>query len=284
MRYKAHAASRRGPAMPSHAFPLLALLALATPAIAQNSAQNSTTHAGVSGVRLRDAGIMRMGGTGPYGRTEVFEYLDQPDGSHILLNSITAANGSYRVQVRFDLTPDWRSVSARGTGLYDGTPVSISMTREAGLVAIRVQGQGIDLAPKADCTPDCFINMSPSATAMFLMTRHYDMQKGGVQSFTWAGQDLDRKRTLSGGRSNLSFKAMRPITRRDGSTLNIQHFTFVESLPTPDGGRYNMDFDLWVDEAHRPMGFRITSIKVPVIGFREGHEDVQAALISQKDE
>ena len=250
-------------------------------ATAQAQAQDATSHVGMAGARLRDAGVMSMGGTGPFGRTEVFEYLDLPDGRHMLLNSITAANGSYRVQVRFDLDANWRSLKAQGTGIYDGTPVAITMQRTADEVAIRVRGNGIDLSPRAECTPDCFINMSPSATAMFLMTRHYDRQTGGVQTFRWSGQDLDRKRTLSGGLSSLSFKGLIPVRRHDGTSLDIQHFTFVENLPTPDGKRYLMDFDLWVDADHRPMGFRITSIKQPVIGFREGYEDIRNTLIGK---
>jgi hypothetical protein len=242
-----------------------------------SQAADSSYLAGLGGAKLRDAGVLSMDG-GAYARTEVFEYLDMPDGGHVLLNTITAANGQYRVQVRFDMDKDWRSVSAHGQGLYDGTPVTIHMAREGDTVAIRVTGDGIDLSPRAECAPDCFINMSPSATAMFMMTRFYDMAKGGAQPFLWAGQDLDRKRTLSGGISRLSFKAARPVKRLDGSTLDILHFTFVEDLPDPRGGRYLLDFDLWVDTEHRPMGFRVTSKQFTVTGFRGGFEDVKATL------
>ena len=261
---------------------MLKRLALLAALFAQPSHAADTSYlAGIVGAKLRDAGIMRMDG-GAYARTEVFEYLDMPDGSHVLLNTITAANGQYRVQVRFDMDANWRSLSANGQGLYDGTPVTIRMARDDDEVGIRVTGDGIDLSPRAECAPDCFINMSPSATAMFMMTRFYDMAKGGSQPFLWAGQDLDRKRTLSGGISRLSFKAILPVKRLDGTTLDIQHFTFVEDLPDPRGGRYILNFDLWVDRDHRPMGFRVTSKQFTVSGFRDGHDDVKSALTNQK--
>jgi hypothetical protein len=75
----------------------------------------------------------------------------------------------------------------------------------------------------------------------------------------------------------------------DGTPIQVfgngrmsRDFTFVEDLPDPRGGRYILNFDLWVDRDHRPMGFRVTSKQFTVSGFRDGHDDVKAALTSQK--
>jgi hypothetical protein len=45
-----------------------------------------------------------------------------------------------------------------------------------------------------------------------------------------------------------------------------------------------MEFDLWTDEAERPMGYRINKIggKPPaaeILGFRRGYEDIRAQVV-----
>lgn len=256
---------------------VLALSLLTSPA----EAEEPSTLASVAGAQLLDAGVMEIGPTGPFARTETFELLRLADGNHVLLNTITAGNGAYRVRVRFDLDADFNSIAAYGRGLYDGVPVQNTMRREGERVAITVRGEGIDLSPSAVCEPDCLINMSPSATAMFFMTRHYDHQAGGEQRFRWAGQDLDRLRTLDGGKADLTYRGDVAVPRWDGSEMTIRHYTFVESLPLADGGYFTLDFDLWTDADANPMGFRVITAadRPPVIGFRLGYDDVKAALL-----
>jgi hypothetical protein len=265
---------------------VLAALVLAQASAAR--AQDPSVFAGVAGATLLDSGAIIVSGAGPFDREESFEYLKRPDGGHVLLNTITAANGAYRVRARFDLDADWRSTSANGIGLYDGKPVSIAMRREGDSVKIAVrpadpaQG-GPSSDPVAVCAPDCFINMSPSITSMFVMTRHYDFARGGGQLFRWTGQDLDRVRTLSGGTAALTFKGVVVAPRAAGGTLDARHFTFIETMPNPAGGTYSLDFDLWTDTAHKPLGFRIRfsgGAPAGVVGWRRGYEDVRAALLA----
>ncbi|MCU0759637.1 MAG: hypothetical protein MUF07_10660 [Steroidobacteraceae bacterium] len=245
----------------------------------------STLYAGVRGARLLDSGALVVTGGGPFDREEVFEYLQRPDGGYTLLNNITAASGAYRVQARFDLDAAWRSLSAHGVGLYDGQPVAIAMQVRGMAVAIDVHplsGSGAGASTtSASCDPDCFVNMSPSATAMFVMTRHYDFARGGEQEFRWVGQDLDRVRTLSGGRSRLSYHGERRLRDPAGRETPIRHFSFVELLPLPDGGTFRLDFDLWTDPGHRPMGFRIRTIggsASGILALRKGWEWLRQAL------
>lgn len=257
-------------------------------AVSPMHAAEPSAYAGLSGATLIDGGAIVVTGGGPFDRTEMFEYLQRPDGGFVLLNTITAANGAYRVQARFDLDSQWRSQSAHGVGLYDGKPVDLAMRVEGKQVKIEVRPRdaaqgGPSSDPVATCDPACFVNMSPSITAMFVMTRHYDFAKGGEQEFQWAGQDLDRVRTLSGGKARLVFRDERNVPRASGESVKVRHFTFVETLPNPAGGTYSLDFDLWADVGHRPVGFRIRfsgGNPSGVVGWRQGWEDVRAAVIS----
>jgi hypothetical protein len=61
----------------------------------------------------------------------------------------------------------------------------------------------------------------------------------------------------------------------------------IERIPTPDGGVFVMEFDLWTDDADRPMGYRINSTggkpsTSGVFGFRQGYEDVRDQLVAAK--
>ncbi len=249
-------------------------------------ADHPTTYAGVAGAKVLDSGVFVVTGNAAFAREEAFEYVQRPDGGITLLNTISAENGGVRMRARFDLDADWQSLSASGLGLYDGVPVASYMERVGPVVEIQVhsldEGDGVHLSPTAVCDPDCFINMSPSAVAMFVMTRHYDMAKGGTQTFQWAGQDLDKVRTLSGGKANLVYQGEQEVTRaalpdKKAQTVTLRHFTFVEELPIPGGGVFKLDFDLWTDLDHWPMGFQV---KTPgateaTLGFRKGWEDVR---------
>lgn len=243
-----------------------------------------STYAGVGGATVLDSGVMVVSGGPRFARNESFEYLRRPRGGITLINTITAADGAFRVRARFDLDERWRSLGADGVGLYDGTPVRSSMRIHDDSVDIAVDGEGIALRPSAECDPDCFLNMSPSSLAMFVMTRHYDKGAGGEQRFRWAGQDLDRARTLSGGTADLSYAGRIDVPRSGQRALSIDHYTFVETLPAPGGGTFSLNFDLWTDVEHRPMGFRVrTAGSGPgaTVGFRQGFADVRAALLDR---
>lgn len=264
-----------GPKIGCSAIALTATLSLATVGgWAAPGPEDHPLHAGASDIDLADSGVMVVSGDPRYARTEVFEYLRRNDGGWVLINTITADDGRYRVTARFDFDADWNAESAKGLGLYDDTPVGITMQVAGKEARIRVSGPGVDLEPIAACSPDCFLNMSPSALAMFVMTRHYDRGAKGPQTFRWAGQDLDRERTLSGGTATLSYAGKRRL-RHAGAPIEVDHYTFVERLPTPTGGTFELDFDLWTDADQWPLGFRV---RTPggdpsgTVGFRQGYE------------
>jgi hypothetical protein len=98
---------------------------------------------------------------------------------------------------------------------------------------------------------------------MFVMTRHYDFAQRGKQSFRWAGQDLDQSRSADGNVAALRFEGEETLKRTSGEELRIRHFTFVESIPLPQGGVFRMNFDLWTDYEHAPLAFRARSERPP---------------------
>ncbi len=265
---------------------ILTLVILIT-APAQAQDDRPSTFAGQAGAIILDSGVFVVTGNPLFAREESFEYVRRQDGGVTLLNTITASDGRFRVRARFDLDAQWRSLRASGVGLYDGVPVEIQMRRNGEQVDITVKGEGVNLTPTAVCDPDCFINMSPSSLAMFVMTRHYDEAKGGAQTFRWAGQDLDRVRTLSGGKADLTYQGSKVYQRqtlpgRPPRQATVRHYTFVELLPLDDGGTFALDFDLWTDADHRPLGFRVRTpgAGTATTGFRVGWEGVRAQVLS----
>jgi len=264
---------------------LMAVLGGIPAAAPAETTADPSTLAGLAGAELLDAGTMTAGAGGPWARQEVFELLRLGDGRHVLLNTITADGGAYRVRARFDMDAAFNMTAAHGIGLYDDVPVRISMQRtDADRVAIRVDGDGVTLSPTVTCDADCLINMSPSMTAMYVMTRHYDHEAGGEQRFDWISQDLDRQHTMVGGRADMSYRGTVPVTRAGGERMQIRHYTFVERLPGANGIPFVIDFDLWTDDAERPMGFHIVfrDGQPPVTGFRTGFEDVRDALMARR--
>jgi len=148
------------------------------------------------------------------------------------------------------------------------------MVRSGSQVDIMVTGADTNITNTAVCEPDCFINMSPSAIAMFVMTRHHSLEVGSEEQFRWAGQDLDRVRTLDGGKADLKFEG--EVTAA-GKT--IRHFTFIERLPLPNGRTFNLPFEMWTDLEHWPLGFKVGTGAQATIGFRQGWEDVKAQVV-----
>ncbi len=264
---------------------LTLILAMVTVSGADAQDTHPSTLAALSGATMVDSGVIVITSTPEFAREESFEYVRRPDGGITLLNTITATDGRFRTRARFDMDADWNALSASGLGLYEGVPVEIFMQRNGAQVDIQVHGEGVHLNPTAVCDPDCFINMSPTTLPMFVMTRHYDRATGGVQTFRWTGQDLDRVRTLSGGKANLDFAGEIEVSRaalpgQDPEQVTVLHFTFVEEIPLPDGKYFRLNFDLWTDAEHRPLGFRAMTPGTTggTVGFRKGWDDVRAQV------
>ncbi len=249
------------------------------------AAADSSIYAGIKNATLVDFGTFVVTGGGPFDRVETFEYLKRPDGGYTLVNTQTASSGAYRAQGRFDFDANWRAQSAHGIGVYSGLPVRLTLQRRGNQVDVEVAPIDGDTPAKtttvAVCDPDCFLDMSPSITPMFVMTRHFDFARGGEQEFRWAAQDLDQSRTLSGGTVRVRFAGEKTVPRVRETALRLRHFTFIESIPLPNGGAFLMNFDLWTDPEHRPIAFRAKApngIASGIFGLRQSHEDLRMVL------
>ena len=249
-------------------------------------AQQSLTLSGVRDVKLLDAGSFVVGGTPMVAREETFEFLQRPDGGVTLLSATTMSDGSVRVQARYDYDAQWQAIAATGQGIYGDEPVRVDMQALADAVTIRVRGSKTSIDRTIPCPDRCFMDMAPSGSPMFVMTRRYDRVKGGMQSFQWAAQDLPRPITSPDNqRAELRLRREIPVRRPDGSSLTLRNYEMIERIPLPNGGTFVMEFDLWTDSAERPMGYRINSTggkpsTAGVLAFRKGFEDVRAQVVS----
>ena len=265
--------------------PAFALLMMLLAPVAPSLAQEGVTLSGLKDVRLLDAGIFVVSGQPSTAREETFEFLQRPDGGVTLLSATTMSDGAMRVQARYDYDAAWKAVAAFGQGVYGDEPVQVDLHASPGAVAIRVRGVRTTLDKSVPCPGGCFMDMAPSGSPMFVMTRNYDRAKGGEQSFQWAAQDLARPATSPDDqRAALRLRRESPVKRADGSSLKIRDYEMIERIPTPGGGMFVMEFDLWTDDAERPMGYRINKIAgkppaAPIVAFRRGYEDIRTQVV-----
>ena len=251
-------------------------------------AADGLTLSGVKGVKLIDAGSFVVSGIPPFAREETFEFLQRPDGGFTLLSATTMTDGSVRVQARYDYDANWNAIKAVGQGIYEDEPVRVDMRAQPGSVEIRVRGDQTAIDKTIPCPDGCFMDMAPSGSPMFVMTRLYDKSEGGMQSFQWAAQDLPRPFTSPDNqRAALRLRGEVPVERADGSTIKIRDYEMIERIPTPDGKIFVMEFDLWTDDADRPMGYRVNTVggkpsTSGILGFRKGYEDVRAQVAGRQ--
>lgn len=259
---------------------LRSLVLLALVSLPARSADLSL-YSGVVGATVFDSGVFVVA-DGPNAREETFEYVKRPDGGFTVVNSSTAANGSYRVNGRFDYDAGWNATAVHGIGVYDGSPVEITLKREPRRVVISVSGKGKPTQSISACDPSCLIDMAPSINPMFVMTRHYDLTRGGEQDFLWAGQDLIRAQSLTDDHVKIVLKDEPTVALARGAELKMRHFFFRENIPQPNGQMFSLDFEIWTDLEHKPMAFRVRppgSTARGTIGLRKGFEEIQRQIL-----
>lgn len=276
------ALDRRAPALALSTALILALAA--APLRAEEPVTlPGVTLSGVKGVRLLDAGVFKVSGLPSTAREETFEFLQRPDGGYTLLSATTMADGSYRVQARYDYDAQWTPVAAVGQGIYGDEPVRVDLRNVPGGVAIRVRGEKTSIDRTVPCPNGCYMDMAPSGSPMFVMTRHYDRARGGEQSFQWAAQDLPKALTSPDNQqASINLRREAALKRRDGTTLRVREYQQIERIPTP-AGLFVMEFDVWTDDAERPLAYRINKVggkppAAPIVAIRRGYEDLQARL------
>ena len=208
----------------------------------------------------------------------------RPDGGYTLLSATTMSNGSYRVQARYDYDAQWKPVAAYGQGIYGDEPVQVALRNVAGGVAIRVRGAKTAIDKTIPCPKGCYMDMAPSGSPMFIMTRHYDRAKGGEQAFQWAAQDLYQPLSSPDDQqASINLRRELPVRRADGSTISIREYRQLERIPTPNG-LFTLEFDVWTDDAERPIAYRINKVQdkppvAPIVAIRRGYEDLRAEVV-----
>jgi len=253
---------------------LVAMLAMPVAA-----ASTGAAFAPASDLELVDHGTMIVTG-GWADRRETFEILRRADGGRTIVSTITAADGGYRVQGRWDYDAEERALSAHGLGQHDGEAVTIDILAAPPAGTLRFEGaDGGVQTFHAPCKPRCLIDMTPSALPMFTMTRLYDYDRGGSQAFPWIGYGLTRNMRLLDGTVDLRFVKDLTLEGPAGETLRLRHFVWDEDLiEDVSGKRFKMHANFWIDAAHRPIKFTIGS---KVSGIREGYEAIDAQLVAQ---
>ncbi len=264
--------------------PIVALALTSSLLLSPAVAEEGVTLSGVKGVKLLDAGVFTVSGAPSTAREETFEFLQRPDGGYTLLSATTMANGSYRVQARYDYDAQWKPVAAYGQGIYGDEPVQVALRNVAGGVAIRVRGAKTAIEKTIPCPKGCYMDMAPSGSPMFIMTRHYDRAKGGEQAFQWAAQDLYQPLSSPDDQqASINLRRELPVRRADGSTISIREYRQLERIPTPNG-LFTLEFDVWTDDAERPIAYRINKVQdkppvAPIVAIRRGYEDLRAEVV-----
>mgnify|MGYP001115691255 CR=1 FL=1 len=189
---------------------LVAILAMPVAA-----ASTGAAFAPASDVELIDHGTMIVTG-GWADRRETFEILRRADGGRTIVSTITAADGGYRVQGRWDYDAEERALSAHGLGQHDGEAVTIDILAAPPAGTLRFEGaDGGVQTFHAPCKPRCLIDMTPSALPMFTMTSSRMSQGSGSRCTRTSGstRPTDRSSSRSARKSLVSARGTRRSTR-----------------------------------------------------------------------
>jgi hypothetical protein len=252
----------------------VAALIVAAPGLAIEA---STMFAPYSGVEVIDHGTLVISG-GSSARNESFEILRRPDGGRTIVSVTTAADGSYRVQGRWDYDADERALSAHGLGLHSGQEVAIDIAAAPPAATMRLAAADGSLRTfHAPCDPPCLIDMTPSALPMFTMTRLYDFEAGGVQQFRWIGYALNQDQRLIDGTVRFRFVKEFEVERPGEEAMNVRHFIWDETLVEETTGKtFEVHFNAWTDTDHRPLKFQVGKWTA---GIRDGYQAISDQLV-----
>lgn len=227
-----------------------------------------------AGDRLEDAGSMVVAG-GRFARTEHFEVVRHADGGRTVTSVIVAAGNAYRVEGRWESDARERAGAATGLGSYAGVPARVEISGGAPGARIRVRSGTTDQTRVAPCPDGCLVDMTPSTLPMFTLTRRYGFADAGTRSYRWIGQSLLADETLLDGTTEVRKLRAADFTA-PGGPVRVHQYAFVETLRNEATGKtFQMAFNLYVDDAHRPLAFAIGS---STVGERVGYEGITRAI------
>jgi len=224
--------------------------------------------------RIEDAGRFVVPG-GRFARREDFEVVRTAEGGRRITSIITAADGSYRAEGRWDYAPDDRATAVEGRTTYGGKPVVITMRIDQPDPLITVTVDGVKAEHRASCPDGCLADLSPSALPMFTMARRYDAGRGGEQPFRWIGQSLLMDQVLLEGTATISRIGEGTFDGIRGPERVVQ-YAFVENLRDEASGKFmKVAFNLYTTTDHRPVAF---AVGTSTVGERAGYEGITETL------
>ncbi len=227
------------------------------------------------GDRLEDSGVFTVA-IGASARTEAFEIVRRVDGGRVVTSITTrtaAGVSNFPAEGRWTYDANERAVSAVGKTRYGDTPAYIEIVAAPPIVRITVEAGAVKRTIPAPCDPDCLIDFSPSALPMFTMTRQYDTDRGGIQTFNMVGQGLFSDSPLLGSSLQIEVLERDTITTPEGGDLDVLQYVVAPDLSMrPVRG---FEFNLWVDADHRPLAFDMPG---ETRGIRDGFAFVVDAL------
>ena len=157
---------------------------------------------------------------------------------------------------------------------YDGETVKLSIRRDGAMAELAVDGAA-PARHRAWCADDCLLDLSPSALAMFTMTRRYDQSRGGPQVFRWVGRSLIVDQVLLDGTAEIT-RLKEIMFNSAAGAVKVRQYRFVETLKDEASGQIaQVAFNLYTDETNRPLAFATAG---STIGQRMGYEGIIEAL------
>ncbi|MDX2142854.1 MAG: hypothetical protein SFV19_05840 [Rhodospirillaceae bacterium] len=247
----------------------------------------STTAAQDGKGKIIDEGKLTISGRPGFARTEEFSIFQRADGGFTVRSTITAEDGSYTANGRWNFDATWRAIDAAGQGDAKGVKRRIEMWRESTpsgtVVKISRRATLADDEPRnetfsAPCDAECLMDMAPAALPMSVMTRRYDAGRGGEQAFRWVGASLTDDQVLLGGTATLWLNRMQKVAGSD-----IAHWRFREDLPGANPGENTqMHMHLWTDAAGSLRKFGVGRTDKPTtIGVRESDAELSAQMSAE---
>jgi hypothetical protein len=256
----------------------MAGLLLSGPVVGQGGSDSA-------GGTVIDQGVLVVSSRPGFARREEFSIFKRANGGYTVRSEITAEDGSYSANARWNFDASWRALDAAGQSDVKGVKRRLEMWRESTpsgqVVKISRRVTEADGSPRNEnfsalCDADCLIDMTPAALPMSVMTRRYEAGRGGEQAFHWIGVSLIDDQVLEGGTATLWRERTQTVSAPLGE---ITHWRFREDLPGPKPGEtVQMHMHLWTDAAGDLRKFGVGRTPKPsTIGVRE----TDAALSDQ---
>ncbi|MBK6599746.1 MAG: hypothetical protein IPG25_18425 [Proteobacteria bacterium] len=208
-----------------------------------------------------DEGTLEIRGGGPlHDRDEHFQITQQAAGGYLLETQIVPLDQRYRCETRFEYDAAWlpQAVSAKVDSSEDSFSVEIRPAADHADIIVQRAAAAPD-SRRVPFSPETLIDCEPTALTMWTMSKCYDRETGGVQTFPWIGRSLLR---------DLVLEDLQIPLECHGVDARGERFTFTETYPLPNGGSFTLKFELLLDEVGLLRSFSIDTGASRINGTR----------------